>query len=401
MSKRRQFGSVRKLPSGKWQARWQLDGVWYSARRTDDDEQHRYDHGPLMFSTKNKALDYLGWVAREIEAGRWRPPVKPPETNDDDGPPTLRTYADAWLAKRRNRRGEPLRPSTRESYRGILDNLILPTLGDKPLTDLDQDALDRWWAGLPGNRPTYRAHAYQVLRAILRSAHRRKLIAEVPSIDGAGRTSREREIRVLDPSEVAAIAAGMPERYRAMVLLSAWCALRYGEVTALTRAGVDTGRGILRVRRGVTRTKGQWHVSTPKGGVARTVDIPSNIADAVKEHVADLAPDELLFPAPGPRGGYMLAPTFGKMFRRAAAAIGRTDVRVHDLRHFGATRFAMAGASLPELMDYTGHKTVSAVQVYFNVARGRRRELTDRMAAMATVGNVVPIEAAKSKREAG
>jgi integrase len=173
-----------------------------------------------------------------------------------------------------------------------------------------------------------------------------------------------------------------------MVLLSGWCGLRYGEATALTRADVDLKRGVLHVRRGVTRTKGEWHVSTPKNGEERAVTIPDSIAAAVAAHVADLAPDDLLFPAP--RGGYMIAPTFGKLFRAAAVAIGRPDVRVHDLRHFGLVRYAMAGATPAELMARGGHRTMQAAQVYFNVARGRDAELTRRMSQMATAGASSP-----------
>jgi len=381
---RRDFGSVRRLPSGKWQARWKLGGKWYAARLTDDDG---YDIGAWTFSTEKKALRHLEKIASEVEAGRWRPPIK---RSRIDTPSTLRLFADDWLAT------QSLKPTTREHYRRVLDKLVLPDLGDLPLSDVDQDRIERWYAGLPGDRPTYRAHAYQVLRTVLRSATRRKLIAEVPSIDGAGRSKRKRQITLLEPAEVDALAAEMPAKYAPMVLLSAWCALRYGEATALTRTDVDTDRGVLHVRRGVTRTKGKWHVSTPKSGQGRVVAIPANVLPVVKAHVDGLAPDDLLFPAP--RGGYMIAPTFGKMFRAAADAIGRPDVRVHDLRHFGLTRYAMAGASLAEIMDRGGHLTVDAAQVYFNIAHGRDAEISARMVEMANGGNGVPIGSAKGKR---
>jgi integrase len=383
---RRDFGQVSQLRSGRWQARWKINGRWYTARRTDKDN---HDLGPLTFSTPKQASDHLAWVKKETDSGRWSAPVKESNTHDDNAPATLREVADDWLARRE------LKPTTRAKYRAILDRAILPKLGDLPLTDVDQDVMDRWYAGLDPAKRTWRAHSYALLRSILREAHKRKKIGEVPSIDGAGRVKRAREIRVLEPAELAALTAAMPERFRPMVLLSAWCGLRYGEVTALLAADVDLRKAVLHVRRGVTRTRGEWHVSTPKGGVGRTVRIPASILPMVKAHMRGLGPDALLFPAA--RGGYMIAPTFGKAFRAAAKAIGRPDVRVHDLRHFGLVRYAMAGASLSELIARGGHRTVSAATVYFNVAKDRDAELTERMDQMANGGTVTPISSAKSK----
>ena len=40
-------------------------------------------------------------------------------------------------------------------------------------------------------------------------------------------------------AEVDAVAEAVPERFKAMVLLAAWCALRFGELAALRRDRVD------------------------------------------------------------------------------------------------------------------------------------------------------------------
>jgi hypothetical protein len=77
------FGNVRQLPSGRWQARWKLAGVWYTARRDSAG-------GPRTFSTKKQAAAHLVWVRREITEGRWSPPGKAAAKA-----PTLREYAGA------------------------------------------------------------------------------------------------------------------------------------------------------------------------------------------------------------------------------------------------------------------------------------------------------------------
>jgi integrase len=50
----------------------------------------------------------------------------------------------------------------------------------------------------------------------------------------------------------------MPEQYRAMVLLAAWCALRFGELTELRRRDIiiidPAGlHGVVRIERAVVR----------------------------------------------------------------------------------------------------------------------------------------------------
>jgi integrase len=56
----------------------------------------------------------------------------------------------------------------------------------------------------------------------------------------------------------------MPPKYRPMVLLSSWCALRFGEITELRRRDLDLKNGVIHVRRGVTRSAGETLIGTPK-----------------------------------------------------------------------------------------------------------------------------------------
>lgn len=57
--------------------------------------------------------------------------------------------------------------------------------------------------------------------------------------------------------ELQQIATAMPERYRLMVALAAWCALRLGELTELRCKDVDLTHAVIRGRRAVTWPGGQ------------------------------------------------------------------------------------------------------------------------------------------------
>ena len=54
----------------------------------------------------------------------------------------------------------------------------------------------------------------------------------------------------------------MPKRLRLMVLLAAWCAMRFGELAELRRKDIDGS--VIRVRRAIVRAGGQVIVTTPK-----------------------------------------------------------------------------------------------------------------------------------------
>ncbi|MFZ1373464.1 MAG: tyrosine-type recombinase/integrase [Nostocoides sp.] len=84
------------------------------------------------------------------------------------------------------------------------------------------------------------------------------------------------------------------------------------------------------------------------------------------------SPDALLFP--GRDGVSHLQPsTLHRNWRMAREAAGRPDLRVHDLRHTGATMAARAGATLAELQQRLGHSSVSAALRYQHAAQGVTR----------------------------
>jgi integrase len=360
--RRRSFGSLRKLSSGRIQARYTgADGVSHV--------------GPVTFTTKGDAESYLATVRTDLVRGVWRPP------KDDTQPLTFTLYAENWLA------GRQLKPRTVAHYRMLLDRLILPTFGASTLKAITPDAVRRWHIGLGEHRPTLKAHAYALLRSILGSAVDDQLLTVNPArIRGAGTVKRAHQIRpaTLDELEKL-VGATYPERYRLMILLAAWCAMRYGELVELRRSDVDVRNAVIRIRRAVVRVPGQVIVGQPKSTAGvRDVHVPPHLIPAVKDHLRTYhtGRDGLLFPAGD--GVSNLSPnTFYKSFHRARDAAGRSDMTFHDLRHLGGTLAAMSGATLRELQARLGHSTVSAAMVYQHAAQGRDAEIAKALSKMA------------------
>ena len=363
------FGNIRALPSGRYQARYTgPDGRTHKAHTT--------------FETKADAEGWLATVRADIVRETWRP-------NREAGRHrglTFRDYSIEWLDKRKVK-GKPLQPRTRELYERLLERHLWPTFGPLTLRSIDESTVEEWYDRTAVETPTQRAHAYSLLATILGTAARRRLIPENPAnIDGAGTPpKRNRADHILSPAELDALAAAMPDRYRALVLLAGWCALRFGEVTALRRGDVDTKAGIVRVRQAIARTADGLHEKAPKttAGV-RDVEIPPHILPALREHMlahAEKGADGLVFPARS--GGHLAPSTLYRVFGPAREAAGRPDVRFHDLRHAGLTWAAMSGATLAELKGRGGHTSTQAAMIYQGIAAGRGAEIARKMSELA------------------
>lgn len=146
------FGNLRKLPSGRWQARYTgPDLVTYS--------------GPSTFTTKGDAQAWLSVERALISQQRWTSPlVRAAEAAKEverRRASTFAVYSEQWLEGRVTMRGKALRPSTVAGYRNALDVHILPAFGALPLDEINSAVVRHWRAGSqraattpPGRRRT-------------------------------------------------------------------------------------------------------------------------------------------------------------------------------------------------------------------------------------------------------
>lgn len=380
MAKRRTRGSgaIRQLPSGRYQARLKVGEVTYPA--------------PHTFDTKQAAQIWLQTQQAQIVDGTWTPPVK-----DRLGPVTFEQFAQDWLQRPSPKTGRPRAPRTLEEYRRDLDERILPTFGRRTLTSITSGQVQRWYDGLDATKPTQRAHAYTLLASILADAVRREIIPASPCrIAGASTTARAERMDLPTPEQVHALADSMPdERYAVLVLLAAWCGLRFGELTELRRKDIhldaDSQPEQVKVRRAVSRVKGRQHVGAPKSRAGvRNVVIPPHIRARLGTYLDGLpkSADTLLFP--GSRNKSHLSPgSLHKVFDPRADAMGLDHVRFHDLRHFAGTQAAIVGATTAEVMARLGHSTVTAAMRYQRAASERDRDIAE------ALSNVVPLRPAQ------
>lgn len=369
--KRGAFGTAHKLPSGRYRAMYRgPDGRRYSA--------------PKTFLTEKDARGWLSLRQSEIIRKAW----VPPEASEQPQPKlTFEIYSKTWMAQR------DLKDRTREHYEKLLANHIVPTFGALPIASITSDDVRAWHAKMGARTPTLRAHCYGLLRTIMGTALSDGKIKVNPCVvRGAGSSRRVHKIRPASLDEIAVIAQEMPEQYRAMVLLAAWCALRFGELTELRRKDITIveaddpaeSYGTVRVERAVVRVDEGFQVTTPKSDAGRRdVEVPPHLLPVLEDHIKRFVgpeKDALLFPAA--HGGHLAPASLYRQFYKARSTAKRDDLRWHDLRHSGAVLAAATGATLAELMARLGHSTPTAAMRYQHAAQGRDRQIAKLLSKM-------------------
>lgn len=276
---RRRFGRLRKLSSGRWQARYTTpDGVERSA--------------PETFATKTDADRYLAAVESDLHRGAWIDPKA--------GRVTVRAWTEAWLPRYVARKGKPLRPKTVALYEGLLRSTILPTFGAMPLDQVKRSAVEAWLGGLGarGLSPSRIRQAVMLLSSAMEAAVNDDLLLRSPCRGLELPELPEPAPRILTPAEVARLRAAIREPYGVLVDVLAYGGLRIGEVLALRRRSVDLLGRRLVVSQSLSEVAGRLTWEAPKGGTARSVTLPRFLADDLAAyldgHVA-ADPDALLF----------------------------------------------------------------------------------------------------------
>ncbi len=387
---RRSFGRIDQLPSGMFRARY-----------PDPDNPHRRIAADTTFQTKTDAAAWLSRKQAEIIEHRWKP--APPAERDKI---TFADYSARWMKNR------DLSPKTRAEYQRALDGR-LTYFNDYTLDQISPGTVKQWFDAQNTRYPIARKKSYEVLRAILATAARPDEDTDAPPLIDAnparltaktlnrrpdGTTPRKSaKVKPASLSELATIMDALPERYRLMVLLAAWCAPRFGELTELRRKDItveydkdgEPDAGILHISRAVTWPDPDTPiVKEPKTAAGvRDVEIPPHLLSFLLDHLdkwAEAGDNGLLFPAVESPGHHMKHGALYKVYRRARKVAGRSDLRWHDLRHTGATLAAQQGATLAELMNRLGHSTVAAAMIYQHASAERDREIARRLSELAT-----------------
>jgi integrase len=287
--------------------------------------------------------------------------------------PRLREFAPAWLADaesgvRRTRSGEVYRASTLRGYRQALDDVLLPALGPKRLSEITRGELHRLVQRLTreGRKPSTVRNVMLPLRAIFRDAMAAEVVHWNPCVGLALPVDRGRRERVIAPAEATVMLATLGDRDRALWATAMYAGLRRGELMALRWTEVDLAAGRLRVERSYDPVARTFGPPKSRAGL-RVVPVPAVLCNHLQAH-RDRADEEhqpLVFARStlagrrrGPDGPFNDAAVMARA-RKAWEDHGIVPASLHVFRHTYGTLMIAAGESPKAVQTYMGHSSIT------------------------------------------
>jgi len=428
--KRNQFGNIRKLASGRFQARYTdpITGKRITAKGIDGTS--------LTFSSEKDARIYL--VNLESDLHRGVNPYAKPKIESCTLIDRINAYLDPSSGARLN--GSPLRESTLRNYRTYRDRFIDReiagiNLARMQIREITRSDVMRWhialkdsckdsqveikdrchparrWARSVGLSESifgrispelisawiaagapeikrYRtnkggidqvAKAYTFLRAVLNVALEDGIIKENPCrIKGAGASHYDERLTA-SPEQVAALADEVPARYKAAVLLALFTSARRSELFGLQRKHINALQNTITIEHQLSDYSSDEKMFAPTKTPRKTpiVPIPKVLMDVIQNHLDQFTgsdPDALVFTT---RNGYPLYKGRMSWWVTAKRRLNLDHLHFHDLRHTGQTMAMEKGATAQDLKRRAGQSSDNAMRIYLHGNPKRDRVLAD------------------------
>ena len=318
------------------------DGTWRARYRDAAGKEHA-----RHFVRRADAQRWIDSVTTAVQTGTYVDPARAKVLLD--------AVAKQWFAGKIN-----LRPTTQARYESALQVHVLPRWGSTQLDRIEHGEIQAWLAELSaaGQSGASVRKAHGVLSAILELAVRDRRLPSNPAAGTNLPEMNERRRRYLTAGQVEELAVAA-HKGRLVVLVLAYCGLRWSELAALRVENVELLRRRLDIAQAVTEVNGGKLVwNTPKNHERRTVPIPRFLVDEIAAHLPGRGRNELVFPAP--EGGVLRNRNARRSwFDAAATAIGEAGLTPHELRHTAASLAVSAGANVKAVQRMLGHASAA------------------------------------------
>ena len=335
---------------------------------------------------RNKAFD------RKIDAERYLTTIESAKLSGTyidpkRGALTVGAFAEQWTAAHAH-----LKSSTRDRYASLLRQHVRPRWASVRLSDVRHADVQVWVSDLAATRSASTAiKAHRVLSLILSLAVRDGRLIRNPA-EGVGLPREvQRDRRYLTHQQVQKLAQAAGDQGLAILFL-AYTGVRFGEMAALRVGRVDVLRRQVEIADAVTAVNGVLVWGTPKGHSRRWVSVPRFVAEALADHVAGKAADQLVFTSSN--GTVLRASNFRRdVWDRAVKRTGLDGLVPHGLRHTAASLAIAAGADVKVVQQMLGHKSATmTLDLYGHLFESRLDEVADRLDAAARAsGDVYPM----------
>jgi integrase len=365
---RRDFGSVRKLPSGRFQA-----GYWHDGKR---------HLAPTTFNTKTDAKAFLALTEADIRRGGWINPAA--------GKVTFKEYAETWRAMQVHR------PKTAEDVEGYLRLHVYPRIGDRPIAAIRASEIQSLVKSM-ALAPSTVAVAFSWVSTIFKAAVKDRAIPSTPCDDIKLPQVHKAKVAPLTMETVDKLIDGILPRYRALIVLGAGTGVRISEALGLTVDRVDFLRRKVEIdRQLIAVAEDDSPVFGPvkdKKNRPRTIPLPQVVVDELSAHIAQygLGKGDLIFTSI--TGRPVSSSTWSVAWSAAARPLGIAHRDgFHQLRHFYASLLIRKGESVKVVQERLGHSSATmTLDVYSHLwpdpdDEDRTRQAVDDVLGRQTAG---------------
>jgi integrase len=266
-------------------------------------------------------------------------------------------------------------PQTLHSYRSMLANHIMDSIGAVPVADLSPKILADWVRAM--QKKELSAKTIRNVHGLISSAIDRCIPAHLShnpckGVDLPDSEAEGDHVCFLTYGEFLKIHGALPEHYKPFALFLVVTGARFGEATALTVEDLQLKHrkghpATVRINKAWKRNGSSgWYVGPPKSATSkRTVSLSDPLADALRPLIDGRAPIDLVFV--NERGGRITQPVFYGAWTRTINKIRFVDdtftktPRVHDLRHTSASWLIQEGYDLFKVARRLGHADTNMV----------------------------------------
>jgi integrase len=342
---------------------------------------------------------------RQVDAERFLRQIETAKDNNNYVDPargkiTVGAWAPTWLETQGH-----LKASTYARYEGIVNKHIKPRWGSTPLNKITHADIAKRVSSIK-LAPASVHYIHRVMYLILELAARDGRIARNPAVGTRVPKIAKTEKRFLTRDEVfrladAAAEYPIPEigqQYRALVLVLAFCGLRWGEAAGLKVKRLDLLRRRLVVAETLSEVSGHLVRGTPKNHHARSVPVPNFLVDQLAQVVNGLPADALVFTTW--RGKPLRNLNFRRdVFDNAAEDAGLSGLTPHELRHTAASLAVSAGANVKAVQRMLGHASAAmTLDVYSGLFDDDLDGVAERL-NIAAAADKYPLSTAEQRAE--
>jgi integrase len=289
------------------------------------------------------------------------------------------------------RTGARYKPATIRGYDEAMTLRVLPTLGDKRLSDIEradvQDLADTLTG--EGLSASTVQNTLDPLRVIYRRAIRRDLVSTDPTEGLELRAPDGKRDRIATPDEAVSLLAALPDSERALWACAFYAGLRRGELRALRWSDVDLPARVIHVQRGWDAVEGEQDGKS--AAADRRVPILELLAPEIAAHKLRTRGDGDALVFGRTATDIFIPSTVRSRALKAWEKAKLQPIGLHEARHTCASILIAAGVNAKALSVIMGHATISMTfDVYGHMMPGGLEEAAASANAYLAAGGKRP-----------